>query len=377
MKIDIHNRVDDFNSYRAARVKSLFNAENGCNFDLEMDVDLSGDWNIGVVVGPSGSGKTSIGKVIFGEDKIYDYREGRAYDKPIIDEIAPGGDFNEVTGALANVGLGDVPAWLRPFHVLSNGEQFRAGLARIVCEKPSEIVVDEFTSVVDRQIAKIGSQAFQKAWRRGNPEGKVVLLTPHYDIIDWIQPDWVIDTKTKTFERGVPRQRPKIELEIWKVDSSYWRFYKPHYYLDLPMPVAAEYFIGTVDGELACHMAVSPRFEIHGYRGTRLVTMPEWQGAGVGSRFLNFVAQYHLDGNGRGGHKYPMYFHTSHPQLCGYLRHSKKWVQVSAVLYGGNKVKSRDTIARSRARKGKKAIGTGYGGHFRAVQGFKYIGDRT
>ena len=89
------------------------------------------------------------------------------------------------------------------------------------------------------------------------------------------------------------------------------------------------------------------------------------------------MAQYHLDGNGRGGHKYPMYFHTSHPQLCGYLRHSKKWVQVSAVLYGGNKVKSRDTIARSRARKGKKAIGTGYGGHFRSVQGFKYIGDRT
>ena len=78
------------------------------------------------------------------------------------------------------------------------------GLARIICEKPQEIVVDEFTSVVDRQIARIGSQAFQKAWRRGNPGGKVVLLTPHYDILDWIQPDWVIDTKTKTFERKAP-----------------------------------------------------------------------------------------------------------------------------------------------------------------------------
>lgn len=179
-KIAVHNRVSDFNSYRAARVKSLFNAENGCNFDLEVDADLSGDWNIGVVVGPSGSGKTSIGKIIFGEDKIYDYHDGWSPDKPIIDEIAPGGDFNMVTGALANVGLGDVPAWLRPFRVLSNGEQFRAGLARIVCEKPQEIVVDEFTSVIDRQIAKIGSQAFQKAWRRNNPTGKVVLLTPHY-----------------------------------------------------------------------------------------------------------------------------------------------------------------------------------------------------
>lgn len=378
MKVEVHNKVSDFNSYRAARVKSLFNAESGCNFDLEIDnVDLSGDWNIGVVVGPSGSGKTSIGRQIFGENKIYDYTQGWSPDKPIIDDIAPNGDFNEVTAALANVGLGSVPSWLRPFRVLSNGEQFRAGLAKIVCEKPDEIVIDEFTSVIDRQIARIGSQAFQKAWRRGNPKGKVVLLTPHYDILDWIQPDWVIDTKTKTFVRGLLRQRPKINLDIWQVDSSYWKFYKPHYYLDLPEPVAAMHFIGTVDGELACHIVVAPRFEVHGYRATRLVTMPEWQGAGVGSKFLNFIAQYHLDGNGRGGHKYVTYFHTSHPQLCAYLRHSSKWVQVSAVLYGGNKKKSGESIVRSQKRKKSKLIcGAGYGGHFRAVQGFKYIGEQ-
>ena len=378
MKVEVHNKVSDFNSYRAARVKSLFNAESGCNFDLEIDnVDLSGDWNIGVVVGPSGSGKTSIGRQIFGENKIYDYTQGWSPDKPIIDDIAPNGDFNEVTAALANVGLGSVPSWLRPFRVLSNGEQFRAGLAKIVCEKPDEIVIDEFTSVIDRQIARIGSQAFQKAWRRGNPKGKVVLLTPHYDILDWIQPDWVIDTKTKTFVRGVLRQRPKINLDIWQVDKSYWKFYKPHYYLDLPEPVAAMHFIGTVDGELACHIVVAPRFEVHGYRATRLVTMPEWQGAGVGSKFLNFIAQYHLDGNGRGGHKYVTYFHTSHPQLCAYLRHSQKWVQVSAVLYGSNKKKSGESIIKSQKRKKSKFIcGSGYGGHFRAVQGFKYIGEQ-
>lgn len=374
MKVEVHNRVSDFNSYRAARVKSLFNAENGCNFDIVIDADLDFDWNIGVVVGPSGSGKTSIGKVIFKENKIHDYRQGWAVDKPIVDCIAPDGDFNEVTGALANVGLGDVPAWLRPFHVLSNGEQFRAGLARIVCEKPKEIVIDEFTSVIDRQIAKIGSQAFQKAWRRGNPKGKVVLLTPHYDILDWIQPDWVIDTKTKTFERGVPRQRPKINLEIWQVNASYWKYYKPHYYLDLPEPVAATHYIGTVDGELACHIVVTPLFTSHGYRATRLVTMPEWQGAGVGSRFLNYIAQMNLEGRTRYGRKYPTYFHTSHPQLCSYLRRSSKWAQVSAVLYGDNKRRSAKSIAKSRAAKGKHTVGTGYGGHFRAVQGFKYIG---
>lgn len=371
-KIEIHNRTSDFNSYRAARVKSLFNASDGCNFDLEAEIDLSGDWSIGVVVGPSGSGKSSIGKVIFGENLIHDYTKGWSYDRPIIDEIAPKGDFNEVTGALANVGLGDVPAWLRPFNVLSNGEQFRAGLARLICEKPEKVVVDEFTSVIDRQIAKIGSQAFQKAWRRTNPNGKVVLLTPHYDILDWVQPDWVFDTKTKSFERGCLRHRPKIELQIFKTDSSYWRYFKPHYYLDLPMPPAAEYFVGTVNGELACHLAVAPFFNAKAYRSTRLVTMPEWQGAGVGFRFLEWVCQYHLEGNGRCQRKYPTFFHTSHPQLCMALRRGIKWVQTSSRLYGDNKTKSIKSIRNS---PGSSLVrSSGYGGHFRAVQGFKYIG---
>jgi ABC-type ATPase involved in cell division len=369
MKVEVHNRVSDFNSYRAARVKSLFNAGSGCNFDIEAEFDLPEKWNIGVVVGPSGSGKTSIGKVIFGENKICDYTQGWSADKPIIDDIAPNGDFNEVTGALANVGLGDVPAWLRPFRVLSNGEQFRAGLARLIVEKPKQVVVDEFTSVVDRQIAKIGSKAFAKGWRRANEGGQVVLLTPHYDILDWVQPDWVFDTKTKKFDRSL-RQKPRIQLDIFKTDGSYWKYFKPHYYLDLPMPVAAQYFVGTVDGELACHIAVSPNFEVGGYRATRLVTMPEWQGAGVGFRFLNWVAQYHLEGNGRKGHKYPTYFHTSHPQLCNALRRSPLWSQCSAMLYGVNKTRSAKSMGKS------GGLNVGYGGHFRAVQGFKYLGER-
>ncbi len=376
--IEVHHQTDDFDSYRAARVKSLFNAESGHRFDLKIEgVDLSGNWSIGAVVGPSGSGKTSIGRMIFGADRLVDLAADWPGDRPIVDAIAPSGDFNRVTGLLAAVGLGDVPAWLRPFRVLSNGEQFRAGLARLLCDAPQEAVVDEFTSVVDRQIARIGAHAFAKAWRRENPAGKVVILTPHYDVLDWLAPDWVLDTKDKTFDRGTPRRRPGIDLEIRKVDGSYWRYFEPHYYLRLPRPIAAEYFVGTVDGELACHLAVSPWFHVGGYRATRLVTMPEWQGAGVGSRFLDAVAQHHLDGGGRRGRMLPMYFHTSHPQLCASLRRSPRWRQVSAKLYGDDKVRSRNSLARSAEKKGGTAATSGFGGHFRAVQGFKYIGEEV
>jgi GNAT superfamily N-acetyltransferase len=83
----------------------------------------------------------------------------------------------------------------------------------------------------------------------------------------------------------------------------------------LPHPPAAEYFVATVNGELVAHLAVCPLFTAKAYRATRLVVMPEWQGAGVGTAFLNEVMQYHLDGKGRCGHKYHTFFHTSHPQL--------------------------------------------------------------
>lgn len=52
MLIAVRNRCSDFNSYRAARVKSLFNVETGCNFDLDAGLDIDdGQWQLGVVVG--------------------------------------------------------------------------------------------------------------------------------------------------------------------------------------------------------------------------------------------------------------------------------------------------------------------------------------
>ena len=141
------------------------------------------------------------------------------------------------------------------------------------------------------------------------------------------------------------------------------------------MPPASEFFIGTINGELVCHVLVVPMFTASAYRATRLVVMPEWQGAGVGLKFLNYVMQYHLEGNGRCHKKIGTFFHTTHPQLCSALRFNRKWIYTKASLYGANKKKSMESIRKSAINKGSKVTGTGYGGHFRAVQSFKYIGD--
>jgi GNAT superfamily N-acetyltransferase len=134
------------------------------------------------------------------------------------------------------------------------------------------------------------------------------------------------------------------------------------------MPPAAEYFIGSVDGEPVSHLAVCPFFHANAYRATRLVVMPEWQGAGVGTKFLEYICEYHKAGLGRCGRRLPTLFHTSHPQLIGYLKNSEKWVLKSQQLFGGDKVKSKKGMIKS------GHIGSGYGGHLRSVQGFKYIG---
>lgn len=210
MIINIKNVCKNYNTYRAARVKSLFNAERGDTFELVANIPIDGmEWGIGLIVGASGSGKTSIGKQLFGGGRIVDLYSNWDDDLPIIDSLSPSSDFDAVTGSLANVGLGDVPSWLRPFRALSNGQQFRAGLARLICDAPDECIVDEFTSVIDRHIAKIGAMAFAKGWRR-NKGKKVILLSCHYDIIEWLQPDWVFDTGTGELKKGASSGQDRL-----------------------------------------------------------------------------------------------------------------------------------------------------------------------
>ena len=379
MKIEIHHRCSDFNSYRAARCKSLFNVESGCNFDLEAELPIDDNkWCLGLIVGPSGSGKTSIGKDIFGKDCFY-APDDWPKDKPIIDAISPKSKFDDITKALAGVGLGSVPTWLRPFPVLSNGEKFRANLARVVCEAPEKVVIDEFTSVVDRQIAQVGAFAFSKNWNRIQSEGvkKCVLLSCHYDIIDWLEPDWVYDIATGKYQgRGLWR-RPKIKLEIYETNWKFWQVFQPHHYLKAgPMP-ASRVYLGVINGVPVVHLGVAPKPKGKKVetRGARFVVLPEWQGLGFGLRFRNYVAQLQLEGKGiMPGRNITHISTTSHPGLCRAYRRDSKWQQITAPLYGQRQATTKKSIKKRNAADSQKGFAK-FGGHFRAVQTFRYIGE--
>lgn len=186
---DIVRKSPIANTYRAARIASDFDykaSESEEHFSGE--IELPEKWNIGLIVGASGTGKTTIAKELFGKELITGFRYSGA---SVLDDMPKSCSVEEITRTFYQVGFGSVPSWLRPYKVLSNGEKMRCDLARAILSKDF-IVFDEFTSVVDRNVAKTVAQALEKGIRK---QGKqFVAVSCHRDIIEWLQPDWVFDT---------------------------------------------------------------------------------------------------------------------------------------------------------------------------------------
>lgn len=240
------------------------------------------DWNIGVVLGGSGAGKTTILK------KCGQLKQPKFdLEKPLIsnfDWLNP----KEATLLLSSIGLSSVPAWLRPFHLLSNGEQYRATLAYLVSSaKNNEVIlVDEYTSVVDRDVAKAMSFSLQKYVRKNNK--KIILASCHYDILEWLMPDWTYSPqKGGVLEKHdyLRQNRPKIHLQISRVEPETWDLFKKHHYLtELNNKAYAHYLFEWNDKPVGINI-ISPLPSgslKNAFRESRLVVLPDYQGLGIG-----------------------------------------------------------------------------------------------
>ena len=304
---------------RVKQIESVFDLsiDKHSVFELNADLDIGDDWNIGLIVGPSGSGKTTVAKELFGDNIIMDYSWDPA--KSIVDDF-PAMPIKDLTKILSSVGFSSPPAWLRPFHVLSNGEQFRVTLARAMAENKDLFVIDEFTSVVDRTVAQIGSHAVAKAIKKTNK--KFIAVSCHYDIIDWLGPDWIYEPhKNRLSRRSV--QRPKIELEIFRTTRKTWRIFKNHHYLNTNLARGNIAFVGCINGTPAVFTAVCPMpGGITRWREHRTVCLPDYQGIGLGNIMSEFIASLFKD-NPRGRVYCSI---TSHPAMVYYRAKSKDWI---------------------------------------------------
>lgn len=186
---DIVRKSDIDNTFRVSKVMDDFDvkAEHSTE-EFHGEIKFPDNWQIGIIVGGSGTGKSTIGRELFG-DLINDDFEYKA--KSVIDDM-PGKDIQEIQKMFYAVGFGSVPSWLKPYHVLSNGEKMRVDLARKMLSSDF-VVFDEFTSVVDRQVAKVMSIAISKAIKR-YPNKKFIAIGCHFDVIEFLQPDWIFNT---------------------------------------------------------------------------------------------------------------------------------------------------------------------------------------
>jgi hypothetical protein len=319
--LTIHRSTEIVATPRVQQVSGIFDLPPAQASERSWTVSLpleAHPWSIGLVTGPSGCGKSTLARELWpaAASLSFDWPGDRA----VVDAFPARMPIKEITGLLSAVGFSSPPAWLRPFSALSNGEQFRCTLARTLAECPELAVVDEFTSVVDRTVARVGSCAVAKAVRRRG--GQFVAVTCHDDLIDWLDPDWIYLPAEDAFHWRRERQpRPPIRLEIRRVGRDAWRTFHHHHYLSSDLNRSAKCFAGFVDGRPAVFTAVIsfPHPTVPSWREHRTVCLPDFQGVGIGNAFAEFVASLFA----ATGKRYIST--TSHPAMIHHRARSPLW----------------------------------------------------
>ena len=295
-----------------AAVASLFDYQfdGETSFTAPVLSSVPKQFGIGAIIGPSGSGKSTLLQQ-FGDDGVFAWDPTRAICSHF-------GSTDDAVARLSAVGLNSIPAWLRPHHALSTGEQFRADLA---IRLKSGASFDEFTSTVDRNVAKACSYALRRYVDKQQLSG-IVVASCHYDIVEWLQPDWVFDTATGQLVVGRSERRPEIELEVVPCTTGLWPMFRSHHYLSGNINQSARCWVALwKDTPVGFASAIAfPNGSIkNAWRGHRTVILPDFQGLGIGVRLSDAIAKIFVSE----GHRY--FSKTAHPRLGAYRDASPAW----------------------------------------------------
>ena len=278
---------------RVAQVRGIFDLQPDKTSRLEWAVRLplhEKDWYVGLVVGPSGCGKSTIARALWPREIAEAAALTWPRDQSILDAFPAELSIKDVTALLSAVGFSSPPAWLRPFHVLSTGQQFRVTLARLLASPAPLVVLDEYSSVVDRTVAQIGSAALAKTVRQRGQ--RFIAVTCHEDVSDWLQPDWVYRPAEGLFQWRCLQRRPAITLTVVRCQASAWGLFAPHHYLSDGLNRSAVCFLATWREQPVAFSAWLP-FVGAGpptRREHRTVTLPDYQGVGIGNALSVTVA---------------------------------------------------------------------------------------
>jgi ABC-type lipoprotein export system ATPase subunit len=326
MKITVQSDINE--TPRVLQIRGMFDLPEQKTSRVEWDVHMplnEKPWYIGLIVGPSGCGKSTIARKVFPHSG--DQGQGQPWqdNQSVLDGFPPEMGVKDLVEILSSVGFSSPPAWLRPFHVLSTGQQFRVTLAQLIAanaERPNPghpIVFDEYTSVVDRTVAQIASAALSKVLRRRKLQ--FVAVTCHEDVEPWLNPNWVYRPAEQKFAWRSLQRRPNIKLKIVRCHSSAWALFAPHHYLSAALNQSAVCFLATWIGQPVAFSAWLP-FVGKGVptrREHRTVTLPDYQGVGIGNALSACIASMWK------GLSYKATSTTTHPAMMRARCKSKLW----------------------------------------------------
>jgi energy-coupling factor transporter ATP-binding protein EcfA2 len=297
MKIRVSTPINE--TPRLTQMRGIFDLSQTAEAANEWDVNIPlthRPWNVGLVVGPSGSGKTTVAKHLWPANVATQQNHNWPNNKCILDAFPPEMGIKEITEILSSVGFSSPPSWTRPYQVLSTGEQFRATIARLIAvaatypETHEQIVYDEYTSVVDRTVAKVGSAALARTIRSKNL--KFIAITCHDDVEEWLNPDWTYRPAVNEFTWRSLRRRPEIPLDIFRCEAKAWRLFAPHHYLSGELHMTATCFMATWNTRPVAFSAWIPFYGTGSptRREHRTVCLPDYQGVGIGNALSNTIA---------------------------------------------------------------------------------------
>jgi GNAT superfamily N-acetyltransferase len=150
----------------------------------------------------------------------------------------------------------------------------------------------------------------------------LVAATCHYDVVDWLQPDWIYQPHANSFAWRSVQPRPQLEFGIYPVDRSAWRVFAPHHYLSEYHHPAAQCFGGFIDGQCVMFMSYLHFMHPHSKNiklGHRLVVLPDWQGLGLSERMGETMGQYLYE------HGFRYRVVSAHPAVIRSRSRSPRW----------------------------------------------------